>query len=102
VKAPRVWETFFFLFLSKGDIENTGAIFTPRRGHATVPLAAQGLLPFVFPFSDPFQYGKPGSFGVGDGQRLQFSGGIYAGDDFPDRFAAERTLGKWGSVDRPP
>ncbi len=56
-------------------------------------------MPLVFAFTYTFEDGEPGIFGVGNGEGLEFGGGIELGDDLADRTFAEGTLGDWGGID---
>jgi hypothetical protein len=57
------------------------------------------LLSFVFAFINAFEDGEPGIFGIGDGERFEFGGGIELGYELADGSFAEGTLGDRGCVD---
>jgi len=60
------------------------------------------LLAFVFAFTEAFEDGEASLFGVADGKRLRFDGGIKGGDEFADRAFAGGTGSQFRSAGRPP
>jgi hypothetical protein len=67
--------------------EQLGLLCNNARKAATYP-----LLPLEFAFVDAFENGKPGFFGVRDGEWFQFRRRIERGNDFAHGLAAERAF----------
>ena len=59
------------------------------------------LLPFIFPFGDPFQHSKPSLLRVRNRERLELQGRTEIRNQFPNRLFTRRTIRQRLGVQRP-